>query len=264
MNSFSFSRFLRPVGIAAFLTIPLCLTQIAAQQPNAVEVQTSVESFDVHFRSSQFGKAGMTVKLLLSPNSKKRLLKGNDQTVRAKDAAGRVLTGNYKSFFSEEREDGSLLAFLHFDQPPQGGWLAVKADLRMALAAGEKELPLLTVPMGEKGFFELGGVRFEYGESAGFSFPMDEDSKEAPAVLTLSFPEDAPVASFAFRDERGQELRLSGTSTSTGMGKTVTFTFSASPGKKVGVIVNLQEGIEQVVVPLKLKLELGGVVSEAK
>lgn len=199
----------------------------------------------------------LAIELQLKPRGEWKLMEPQSfQTLYAFDAEGNDVKGLFAGNFFNAASDGSTKAYLEFPIP-KGDWVQVDTVLHLLLAKRVRTLPFCTVPLKGKGVFEVGNIRFEYGGKR-LSF-LGPDTKNQ---LVISYPTDGRVASIAFRDNEGKpiDVQTNGCCCSSGTLITQAYDMPENVRENVQIVVTRFEDIEPCVIPVKMKINLGGEI----
>lgn len=182
------------------------------------------------------------------------LMKGKSAGLVAKDAKGRILEGCYMPFFSESQVDGSMSVRLDFEDVPQGGWISVESLLPLECAKGKTALPARAIPSVGEGTFDAGGMHFNYKCYA------DSDKSGQPTGKThveLEYTRIPALASIRMLDSKGCDRGGEGGGCWNGNSVSQSWRVETPPDGRILVSVSLWDGVRELNVPIKFRMNAG-------
>ncbi len=226
----------------------------APEPKEGVDVRLRKISLSTNENSQSWSYFGFQIKLLVKPSQGILFDNYERQQVLAHDAEGNALIGI--SMGGQEREDGSFEVCLVFFQFPKGDWVELDSGLKLLRAEGRRKLPSQTIPFNATGALDVGNIAYGYEKTPVRGFGR-KTLLENPFVLT--YPKDGSVASVDVRDAQGRLLSPVYQDFSQSRRKSY---YEINSQGNVQVETTVREGVEPCVIPLKMRVGLGGVMRE--
>ncbi len=270
----------RSFAVAAVVaTLPVPFAWAEGTEPLPVDVELA--AIKIHYGKPSSRKMDITFQVKSKDDS--WVVWAERETERKRRAKEDDHPEVFRSYFMRNDEDQSLRLNFSKADVPQGERIELQETFLLKRSKQGRVLPEQTIELGKAGSFEAGGIRFEYEGRPGRIVYVKDGEKcvdsdchiefrsnrragerecHYSGELTLTYPENAELASLEIRDERGNLLDT--TPSSRERGKTQFSLPSYGNVNKVRLRIVLSDAEESFELPLKKTIALGDVAAGQK